>query len=259
MEGDFADAATLAGDPPYLESAIDQKDLSLETLQQTTNPPGFLQPLPPSQHKPPRQPDGQHKWPNPGRLSNPIPWTGNPPRPLPPPGCGNTGGPASKPEHASTPTSSFRPPPRRQLAGPAPQHHPRDHQHDHCLPKEHGPGSPTHLHAVCVLRLLQQPLLPAQAHSTVQQPTGTLPKHPLEHLMMDDFFKKSWTQPPNASGLPCPTSYLCWASSNTPPLQCQQDIASWLPSTSWPTPSQSLGSTSTATPTSSKPSATSRF
>jgi hypothetical protein len=89
---DFTDAATPAGDPQYVKSTIDQKDSSLVTLQQAADLPGFLQPLPPVQHKPSRQPDRQHDRPSPGCLSDPIPRTGNPPRTPPPTGRGNTGG-----------------------------------------------------------------------------------------------------------------------------------------------------------------------
>jgi hypothetical protein len=89
---DFTDAATIAGDPPYVESTIDRKDLSLVTLQQAADLPDFLQPLPPGQHTPSRQPDRQQDRPRPGRPSDPIPRTGNPPRTPPPNGRGNAGG-----------------------------------------------------------------------------------------------------------------------------------------------------------------------
>jgi hypothetical protein len=90
---DFADAATLAGDPPYVDSTIDRKDLSLVTLQQAADLPDFLQPLPTAGHqKPARQPDRPHERSSPGRLSDPIPRTGYPPRTPPPTGRGNQGG-----------------------------------------------------------------------------------------------------------------------------------------------------------------------
>jgi hypothetical protein len=108
----FMDAATLAGDPLYAESTIDRKDLSLVTLQQAADLPDFLQPLPPFQHKPSWQPDRQHDRPSPGRLSNPIPRTGNPPRMPPPTGWGTTDGAQQQQQD-----------PRLNLNTPAPLRH----------------------------------------------------------------------------------------------------------------------------------------